>query len=145
MIEAVIISPYLALPLAGILMVVIALHMEHTLEHTAPRSRRRLRIANGWIMLIGIPLLATGSSLINPDTNPRLFTLIWTTTILFLSLALLVALGDVLNTMRLSLRSHTSLRDQFKQDLLDTVHAGSRHQTPSADNPSQETHDSSSA
>jgi len=142
MTPAAIISPYLALPLAGVLMVVIALHMEHTLEHTSPRSRMRLRMANGWIMLLTIPMLASGSSLINSDTHPRLFALVWTAAMLFLAIALLLACGDVLNTIRITSRSRGRLKQKLHDDLLQDVIARSRQHTNTADNQSSKQHDS---
>lgn len=137
-----IISPFLTLPLASVLMVVIAIHIEHTLEHTSPRSRKRLRMANGWVMLLVVPLLATGSSLVNADTHPRLFALVWTTAILFLMLALLLACADVLNTLRLTIRSRTTLKHQLHADLLHTALTQSRQNTDTADNQPNDQHES---
>ena len=141
----VIIPPILALPLGGLLMIVVAIHMEHTLDSDAPRSRRRLRVANGWIMLMGIPLLVVGSSLVAHDTHPRLFAIVWSTTIIFLTLALTLALGDVLNTMRLASRTNAKLRTQLRSDLIEEMIERSRQHAPNADNHSQESHDSTPA
>ncbi|MHC4975648.1 MAG: hypothetical protein ACYTF7_03465 [Planctomycetota bacterium] len=145
MTPTIIIPPILALPLAGLLMVVVAIHMEHTLDSNAPRSRKRIRLANGWIMLLGIPLLAVGSSLIAHDTHPRLFAIVWSLSILFLTLALMLALGDVLNTMRLAGRNHARLNTQFKTELIQEMIERSRDNASNADNLSQESHDSTPA
>ncbi|MFG0256902.1 MAG: hypothetical protein ACF8GE_03265 [Phycisphaerales bacterium JB043] len=138
----VIIPPLLALPLCGLLMIVVAVHMEHTLDSDAPRSRKRLRIANGWVMLFALPLLATGSSLVGHETHPRLFALVWSGALMLLMLALMLALGDVLNTMRLASRSHARMRDRFRSELLEEMIERSRQSASNADKDPQGSHDS---
>lgn len=144
MTESVIISPFLALPVCGLVMVVVAIHMEHTIESMAPRSRRRLRVANGWVMLMGLPLLASGSSLINPDTHPRLFALVWSGAIIFLTLALVIAMGDVLNTMRLTSRRRAQIRESFHSDLLEQLLRSKHQPEHSADISTKEPNDPAS-
>ena len=53
-------------------------------------------------MLLGIPLLAAGSSVIDPQRSPRAFVLVWLAVGVLLLLCVGLAVADALNTWRLS-------------------------------------------
>ncbi len=93
--------PWIILPLALVAMLIVSAHVTLTQASAAPRSRKRLRIANGWVMLITLPLLAAGVSLVTPDRSPRLFVLTWIGVALLLTLSILLAMLDAANTVRL--------------------------------------------
>lgn len=94
-------SPWIILPLALVAMLIVSAHVTLTQASDAPPSRKRLRIANGWVMLITLPLLAAGVSLVTVDQNPRLFVLTWIGVTLLLTLSILLAVLDAVNTVRL--------------------------------------------
>lgn len=95
-------SPWIILPLTLVGMLIVSAHVT-IIQHTpAHPTRRRLRICNGWIMLITLPLLGAGVSLVSPSRQPRLFALTWLTVILLLIVSILIALADTLNTIRLT-------------------------------------------
>jgi len=81
-------------------MLIVSAHVT-IIQHTpAHATRRRLRVCNGWIMLIILPLLGAGVSLVSASRQPRLFALTWLTIILLLIVSILIALADTLNTIR---------------------------------------------
>ena len=108
--SGVILTPWLTVPIAAVLMIVLASHIEVTSQVTEPRSRRRIRLANGWVMLVTVPLLAAGLSLLNPNVHQRAFALVWTVTIAFVFMTLMLAILDFVNTLRLAARARRRLR-----------------------------------
>lgn len=97
-----VLPPLVTIPLALMAMLLVSAHVTITQASSAPPSRKRIRIANGWVMLIALPLLAAGMSLVSADRQPRLFALTWLVVVLLLVLAVALALLDVLNTVRLA-------------------------------------------
>ncbi|MEC9372446.1 MAG: hypothetical protein VYC34_01320 [Planctomycetota bacterium] len=117
---AAILSPWFVLPLGGALMLCVAAHISATIENAAPPSRRRIRLANGWIMLIAIPLIAAGFGVIDPDAQPRAFVLIWFAAIGFLFISVLLAMVDVVNTLVIARRTRGRVlgaADELKREL----------------------------
>lgn len=101
---------WFVIPLAAIVMLVVAAAIASASRHTTPASRRRIRLANGWIMLLTTPLAATGFALIDSSTNPRLFVKIWILVIGLLSISIVLAVLDMLNTARLARLASQRLR-----------------------------------
>jgi len=97
-----VITPWITLPLALAAMLAVSAHVTATQHSSAPASRRRIRVCNGWVMLITIPLIAAGVSLLTHDRDPRLFTLTWAAVVLLLLLTITLAAADVLNTVRIA-------------------------------------------
>ncbi len=97
-----VLPPLVTIPLALVAMLLVSAHVTLTQASHAPPSRKRIRVANGWVMLLALPLLAAGTSLVSADRQPRLFALTWLVVILLLVLAVMLALLDVLNTVRLA-------------------------------------------
>lgn len=108
----VIIPPALALPPSAILMLIVMFHLHATIRSKeGPASRRRIRTANGWIMLAAIPLLVAGFSLIDHEANQFAWALTWLAAILLLLLTLALAMLDVANTMRLQMAHRRKVLD----------------------------------
>lgn len=97
-----VVSPWVALPLAAIALVLIAWHSTGLDGDTMPASRRRIRQANAWVMMLGVPLFAIGVSIVNENRSPRAFVLVWLVTSMLLILCVLLAVIDALNTWRLA-------------------------------------------
>lgn len=70
-------SPWVALPVAAVALVLIAWHSTGLDAREMPASRRRIRQANAWVMMLGVPLFAIGVSIVNEDRSPRAFVLVW--------------------------------------------------------------------
>lgn len=111
------ISPWIVFPPALALMFLFAWHMVATGASVAPESRKRIRIANGWVMLLTIPLVAAGFSLVSADRQPRAFLLIWGAAIVLIFLTVALALADVVNTIRLARRAGDSLHQELRDNL----------------------------
>jgi hypothetical protein len=97
-----VVSPWVALPLAAIALVLIAWHSTGLDERSMPASRRRIRQANAWVMMLGVPLFAIGVSIVSEDRSPRAFVLVWLVTSMLLLVCVLLAVIDALNTWRLA-------------------------------------------
>lgn len=97
-----ILSPWIALPLAAIGLVLIAWHSTGLDGREMPPSRRRIRQANAWVMMLGTPLFAIGVSIVSEDRSPRAFVLVWVVIAMLLLLCVLLAVIDALNTWRLA-------------------------------------------
>jgi len=102
------------MPLAGLAMLLVASHVSAT-ERIEPLSRRRIRLANGWVMLVTIPLIAAGFSLIAPYTQSRAFAMVWLAVIGLLCISVMLAMIDIVNTIRLGWRAQSELRDTAKR------------------------------
>ena len=120
-----------ALPLAAALMILVALHISACRERLARGARRRIRIANGYVALIAIPLLAVGFSVIDPETHAAAWVLVWLFAIALVAMIVGLALLDILNTARITRRSRAELRRSLR-DAIAAAHAA-RQQAPPTD------------
>lgn len=106
---------WIAIPIAMCAIVVVAAHVASMYRASdMPPSRRRIRIANAWLMVIAIPLLAFAVSIISPARH-RTFILVWSAAAVLVFLVLTVALIDMLNNHRLYAKSRRDLREQFER------------------------------
>lgn len=105
MIPGTLIPAWICVPIATLMMVVLLLHTRATARSSHPASRKRLRIANGIVMFINMPLLATGFSVIDAGHSPRAWLLIWIAAMALLAFSVLLAIMDMLNTVRLARRA----------------------------------------
>ena len=117
-----IVSMWIGLPLGVVMMLFVAGHLIVLSEITLPPSRRRIRQANGGLMLVLIPLLTAGFSLIDPTIEPRLWVLVWMAALPMLWFVLMLAAVDMLNTWRLTRRRRAKLRDELR-----TIEAMTEH------------------
>ena len=88
-------------PLAMLTLVVVAAHLMAMRSADMPESRRRIRTANGWLILITTPVLAIAFSVVSP-ANPRRFAMVWAVAIALLGLVILMAFVDIANNLRLA-------------------------------------------
>ena len=95
-------SPFVSVPLALAAMLIVSAHVTITQSSDAPASRKRIRIVNGWVMLLALPLIAAGVSIVPSQSQPRLFLIVWICVILLLALSIFLAVLDATNTMRLA-------------------------------------------
>ncbi len=97
------VSPWVAVPAAAVVMFVVAGHvlaMQQTRTHM-PASRRRIRTANGLLMLMVAPLLAYALSNGPGTDQPRPMAVLWLLILAMLVMVVGLALLDALNTLRL--------------------------------------------
>jgi len=106
---------WIALPIAMLAIIVVAAHVAAMYRDTLmPASRRRIRVANAWLMVIAIPLLASAVSIVSP-ARPRAFVLVWLAAVGLVMIILVVALIDLLNNHRLFAASRRDLRAEFER------------------------------
>ncbi|MCA9292997.1 MAG: hypothetical protein KDA20_04205 [Phycisphaerales bacterium] len=96
-----VIPTLVCVPLGMLAMITCAAHLLGPARQAAPASRRRIRQANGFVMLFAIPLLTIGFGVIDPNARPQTWLLTWIAAIALLTMAIGLAFLDVANTMRL--------------------------------------------
>jgi len=111
---------WVSAPLAMITLVAVAAHLTAMRSAKIPESRKRIRTANGWLMLVTAPVLAIAFSVVSP-AMPRRFALVWAIAILLLGLVLVMAFVDIGNNLRLARqhhrRLHRSMGAQLRSEL----------------------------
>lgn len=100
----------LTLPIAALAMVLVAAHLLIIERRAGNYIRRRIRMANGWIMLISIPLIAAGFSFIDPNARPRMFVIVWMTIFGLVAISIMLAFADIINTGAIARRTLFELR-----------------------------------
>lgn len=106
------VSAWVVYPLAALTMTIIAAHGASLAHAPMPESRRRIRRINGMLMLIASAVLAYAFAGVGSE-RPREFVLVWMASILLLSVIVLLAIADILNTARLHRDESKELRRQI--------------------------------
>ncbi|MCA9281601.1 MAG: hypothetical protein H6812_08440 [Phycisphaeraceae bacterium] len=116
------IPPGLAIPIAIVGMIVVAAHAQALAKAPGvPESRRRVRLANAVLMLLTIPLLTAGFSLISSVQQPRVWVMVWLVSFLLVGMILLLAVIDTLNTVRIGRERRRELRDSLSAYRADII------------------------
>jgi hypothetical protein len=112
-----ILPAWIVLPLAAITLLVIAVHVLLVSVSSLALVHKRLRIANGVIMMFVASLLAyalgVAQTVGDPRSNPaqaRAFVLVWLAIVGLLGIVVAIALFDALGSLRTGYRLHRSLR-----------------------------------
>lgn len=98
------------MPLAALTMLVVAGHVLWLPHAHMPASRRRIRIVNGLLMLFTLPLAAYAMGIADPTSDERGFVLSWMFVSGAVTMVLLIAIADLINTWRLH---HIELRNML--------------------------------
>jgi len=91
---------WLVAPMAGVTMLVLAAHVASLRSTPMPHSRKRIRTANGVLMMFATPMLAFVFGAATPSEADE-FVIGWTIVSVMLSMILMLAVLDMLNTARL--------------------------------------------
>lgn len=105
-------TPWIVMPVAGVLLIAIGAHLNALASAPMPASRRRIRVVNGWLMLLTTPLAAYAFAMATPS-NTRLFVLIWLAVVGLIGIIVMLAVMDLLNTQRL----YRSVQRELKQEI----------------------------
>ncbi len=124
-------TPWVVMPIAAVLLIVIGAHLNALASAPMPASRRRIRVVNGWLMLLTTPLTAYAFAMATPS-NARLFVLIWLAVVGLIGIVVMLALIDLLNTQRLYRNVRREMArevTELKQEIAATAH-GERESGP---------------
>ncbi len=108
---------WLVLPLAGVALLATAAHIVALREAPAgalPESRRRIRIATGWVIMVTIPLTAYAFGIATPS-DAGVYLTVWMAVVALLGAILMLALLDAVNTMRLHRAAVRRLRAEYRR------------------------------
>jgi drug/metabolite transporter (DMT)-like permease len=105
---------WLVLPMAAIVMLILAGHCQALQRVDMPESRRRIRTAGDLLMLGVAPLLAYAFAIDRGD-DPRTFVIVWALIVGLLALIILVATIDAANNMRLARLMRERLRKEKRE------------------------------
>jgi len=107
------VSAWVAMPAGALVIVLLAAHMRALSVAAMPESRRRIRTANGWVMLLATPVTAYAFGMATP-ADPRVFILSWLAVAGLLAIVLLLAGIDIVNTGRLNVGERRQMRDRLR-------------------------------
>ncbi len=128
---------WIVVPPALMLVIAVGSHMIAMRTADMPESRRRIRTANGLLMLLVVPLTAYAFCAVSPR-DPRFFVLAWSAVVGLVSLVVAMAIADLLNNLYLSYRNTRALRTQIKalqHALLEHARHAKAQQPPSEGHP----------
>jgi hypothetical protein len=103
---------WFVLPLAFIALLVVAVHWMALGKAQMPVVRKRLRTANGLVMMLAIPVLAYSFGVVDVEDKRR-FVLAWMTSAGLLIIVLLLAIIDLMQTFAVARQERMVLRDEF--------------------------------
>jgi hypothetical protein len=112
-VEATMLPPWMVVPPALVLVVAIGAHMAGMRGRDMPPSRRRIRTANGVLMLLTVPLTAFAFCAVSP-ADPRFFVLTWFAVVVMVGLVVAMAMADILNNLWLAHRHAQDLRAHLR-------------------------------
>jgi uncharacterized membrane protein YozB (DUF420 family) len=120
---------WIVVPVAAAAMLVLAAHVLALQQTPMPPRRRRIRTANGLLMMLVSSLLAyalgVAPTVGNPTTNPeaaRTFLLVWSMIMSLLAVIIGLAALDVAHTARLALGVRRKLRDDLREGIRKAHH-----------------------
>lgn len=116
---------WVAVPMGIVTLFVIMAHAAALREAPMPESRRRIRTANAVLMMCAVPLVTYALAIV-PPANARPFVIAWTSVVCFLGIILMLALLDVLNTLRIRRREVARLRAEAKAIVIGSLAHGAR-------------------
>ncbi|MCC6678472.1 MAG: hypothetical protein IT436_15160 [Phycisphaerales bacterium] len=103
--------PWAVFPMALVTMIVIASHLSSLARADMPASRRRIRKANGWLMMFLVIALACAFGL---SSSPRMFVMLWMMVAGLTGLVLILAWMDAVNSLRLHRRDRVLLQRHMR-------------------------------
>lgn len=107
---------WVVFPLAGFTLVVVMWHIGGVVRADLEPSRRRIRLANGGVMLALVPLIAYAFG-VATTSQPRWFAMSWLLVMGLLGLMIVLAIMDSANTARLHTAERIELRRQTREAL----------------------------
>jgi hypothetical protein len=113
---------WLAMPVAAALLVVLARYLIVIAGADMEARRKRIRLANTFLMMLVTPLVAYGFGVVTPS-RPRAYFFTWTLIVSLLLMIILLALLDMANSVRLHRTQVRELRRNLSAQSLMESHA----------------------
>ena len=110
---------WLGVTVGAVAMLIVAAHAMSLRSPSIPASRRRIRQANAGLIVVLVPLLVAGTSLLTPKQNPALWMQVLIAAMLLLPVVIGFALLDIINTARLNRHRKAALaaeRDRLERE-----------------------------
>jgi len=95
-------------PMAAATFLVVAAHLMACLHADMPASRRRIRLANGSLILLTLPVLTYALCFVSPSEG-RPFVIAWTLLAGATTIVMALAWLDVANNLRLAARERQAM------------------------------------
>ena len=73
-------------------------------------TRQRIRQANGVVMMLLVPILIAGLSVVEPNRSPSAWVVAWTVCVFLVLVMIAMAMLDALNTVRIAKERRAELR-----------------------------------
>jgi hypothetical protein len=114
---------WLAAAIGAVAVLAIGLHLLSLPRAAMPPSCRRIRISNGLLMALSVPVIVYAAGMTSPQ-EPRAFTIAWSSVAALMGLIVLLACLDAANSMRLHVLHRRDLRRQLDHARLElAVHS----------------------
>ncbi|MBS0196075.1 MAG: hypothetical protein JSR77_04895 [Planctomycetes bacterium] len=102
----------LVIVLAGLTFLLLLIHMRGLIRHPMPASRRRIRLANGALMLATTPVTAYALGFVSP-AQTRPFTFAWVLVTGMVIIVIFMAMLDIFNNWRLGAKEHREMAGEI--------------------------------
>jgi len=113
------VTPWAVIPLAVLAMLFLAGHiMNLQRDKEMPDSRRRIRLANAWLMMFMSPIAAMAFSIVTPGQS-REFVVLMTLVVGMLGLIVSLACADAINNLRIHRHAVRELKAEIIKLRLD--------------------------
>lgn len=96
----------ITIPSAVAAVIILACYWRSTYMKSVERSRRRIRRANTLVQYALIIALVYALSMVRPAYEKQQFILAWMTVLLFVTVMIVLAGADAINTVRIRRRKH---------------------------------------
>lgn len=106
-----VVSPWIVMPLTLVCMAMVILYQGRLAHAEMPRWRRRLRRVNGWVMLLALPAVGAGFSLVNASSHPGWFVGVWVVGLALVAVAVALAGLDLGATAMLGREARAAMRE----------------------------------
>lgn len=120
MLAVAMVSPWLAIPIAALGMLLVAGYTLSIQRQSVPPARRRLRTAMGVLYIFILAALAFGISIASP-ADRRTFVLCWMLVVGLVAVSVLLAAADALVTVRSALADRAADARRASQELAEAL------------------------
>lgn len=110
------VSPWIVLPIAAVAIVFLAFQAVWTHRDSMPAGRRQIRTAGATLHLFTVVALAIGTGVIDP-ADKRMFVMIWLVIMLLVGLAVIIAVIDMLYSLREARAEQAALKRELAERL----------------------------